>query len=299
MNAGSGPDIRASIAVNMGIIGGALILGALVISALVILIKFSVHVCNGLNSNSKSNVYERFETEDDQLAAIKKRIQGIQTIKENIQSDLDDLNDAADDTCNIMKQVEDSYIASVSVPSDDSETDLSVEMQRRRDADRNARAKRRFEGEKRMFVALHKQAPLLECFSASPDDVANAEQELRDQVDEMTLLLDNAEIKLAAEKGAKVNSLLAFNAQYLKKAVDAITVKEGFWSELRGAALLSKADELIGIALSFHESMQALKQSVSIQKKTAAALNKKKRELDQGNFAPSDIAHSAMATDLG
>ena len=175
---------------------------------------------------------------------------------------------------------------------------LYADIKYKRTEDRKTRAVRRFEEEKKMFVALHKQKPVLECFSASPDDIAAAEDELSEQVNDLVTIMDTAEVKMAVIKGEKIYSLLGFNSQYLKKAVDAIT-PEGFWSELRGSALLSKADELIGIAITFHEKMQDLKKAVNIQKQTASLLNKKQSDLQKGNVAPSDIGDNPLFNSIG
>lgn len=243
--------------------------------------------------------YEPFETSraDGTLVAIKTRINDLRAAGDLVQDALDTLNDAADETCNIMSEVEEVYVGNSSAPSDESEFNLPAEIQKKRQQERERRARLRFAEERKLYAAVTKK-PVYECFSASADDVAEAEQELSMLVNDITSILDTAEVKLAAEKQEKIRSLLNFNARYLKKAVNAATA-EGFWADLKGAALLAKADELLGKAKTIYGEIMALKQDVKVQRQVANGLTKKASAIANGEFNEADIAAGMAAATAG
>jgi hypothetical protein len=239
--------------------------------------------------------YEPFEPSraDGTLTAIQTRIKDLRAAGDLVQDALDTMNDAADETCNIMREVEEVYVGNSSAPSDPSEFDLPAEIQKKRQQERERRGRLRFAEERKLYAAMTKK-PVYECFSASSTDVAEAEQELSMLVNEITGILDTAEVKLAAEKQEKIRSLLNFNERYLKKAVNAATA-EGFWADLKGAALLAKADELLGKAKTIYGDILALKQDVKLQRQVANGLTKKAVALGNGEFSQSDISAGLAA----
>jgi len=237
------------------------------------------------------NLYEHFDDSDSYLKNLKKRIPKVKKASETIQNDLDILGESADDTCNIMNNVEETYISSKAIPSDDSEFELSKEVQQKKMDRRQARAKKNFQLEKDAFVKTN-NAQLLECFTddSSADDIADAEEELNDAIGELTRLLDGAEMQMAIEKAKKTWFSLLFNAPYLKKAIDATTPKtsENFENQ-KGGELLSKADELVGKANTLHVAIVEFVKKVKEQKTVAGALNKKSADLQNGKVDQSDI----------
>ena len=226
---------------------------------------------------------------------LKQRIRDLRSATTLVQDTLDTMNDAADETCNIMKEVEQVYVGNSSAPTDEAEFNLPAAQQKERRAERERRAKLRFAEERKIYSIMNKK-PILECFSASEQDIKDAEDELSQIVNEATTVLDNAEVKMAAEKKEKIRSLLNFNARYLKKAINTATA-EGFWAELRGTALLAKADELLGKAKTTYNEIQALKKDVKLQRQAANELTKKASNLGDGKYETSDIAAGmAVAT---
>jgi len=237
------------------------------------------------------NLYEHFADSDSYLKNLKKRIPKVKKASETIQNDLDILSESADDTCNIMNNVEETYISSKAIPSDDSEFDLPKEAQQKKMDRRQARAKKNFQLEKDAFVKTN-GAKLLECFTddSSADDIADAEEELNDAIGELTQVLDGAEMQMAIEKAQKTWFSLLFNAPYLKKAIDATTPKtsENFENQ-KGLELFIKADELVGKANTLHAAIVEFVKKVKEQKTVAGALNKKSADLQNGKVDQSDI----------
>ena len=255
---------------------------SLLIAGIILLIRSAT--CASMQAE---NVYEHFDQSDDYLSNLRKRIGLVKQTIATLQNDMDILGEDADDTCDIMKSVEDTYISSKSAPSDESEFELPREVQQIRINRRKERAKKSFEEQKGAFVESHGKKPLLECFASSED----LEQDLNDVVQELTLLLDSAEMKLAVTKGEKTWMSLLFTAPFLKKAVDITTpnTTEHF-ATMKGGNLLSKADELIGKANTIHARFKPLRDQVVAQKTVARSLNKKAGDLQQGKISQSDVA---------
>ena len=257
---------------------------ALLIAGIILLIQ-SITCKSG-----SPNVYEHFDDSDDYLSNLKTKLTQVKKAIDTIQNDMDVVNDAADDTCNIMKNIEDTYISNGSAPSDDSEYSLPQSVQQEHLKQRKARAAKNFKVQQNLFIESHNKHPLLECF-ASSEDVGGAEQSLADAVQELSGLLDNAEMKLAITKGEKTWMSLLFNAPYLKKAIDSTTPKtsENF-DTVKGADILSKADELVGKANTLHARFQQVHEQVHTQKMVAGSLAKKSGDLQKGKISQSDIA---------
>lgn len=267
-------------------IGFALV--SLLVAGIILLIRSAT-----CTSTHAENVYEHFaatDANDDYLSNLQRRTGLIKQTIDTLQNDMDILDEDADDTCDIMKSVEDTYISNKSVPSDESEFELPREVQQTRIERRKNNAKKSFQEKKNVFVESNGKKPLLECF-ASSDNVEQAEQDLTDAIQELTSLLDSAEMKLAVTKGEKTWMSLLFMAPYLKKAVNITTpnTTEHF-ATLKGGDLLSKADELIGKANTIHARFKPLRDQVVAQKTVASSLNKKAGDLQQGKISQSDVS---------
>jgi hypothetical protein len=265
------------------IIGFAFV--SLLIAGIILLIRSAT--CTTSNAE---NVYEHFDETDDYLANLQKHTKLVRQAMATLQNDMDILDEDTDDTCDIMKSVEDTFISNKSAPSDESEFELSREEQQKRIDRRKVNAKKSFQEKKNVFAASTGKLPLLECF-ASVDAVAQAQEELADAVNELTTLLDSAEMKLAITKGQKTWLSLLFTAPYLKKAVDMSTSKptENFAS-MKDRDLLSQAITLIGKANTIHASFKPLRDQIVAQKAVVRSLNTKAGDLQQGNISQSDVS---------
>lgn len=239
-------------------------------------------------------VYEHFEasSNDGLLIEYKKRIPRVQSIKDQLEIDMESLNNMSDDTCNIMSQIQQIYVGNSVAPVEQEEYNLPEAEQKKLQESRKRRAILRFEHEKKQYMALNNKKTILECFSADQDDLAEAEQTLSDAVADLINIIDSAEVRLSARQGERIDSLLGFNAKYLKKALDSATV-EGFVQQLKGTELIAKADELIGQAITVHNKVLDLRKQVDQQKRAAKSLNVQAANLDNGEFN-SGITNAAI-----
>jgi hypothetical protein len=107
-------------------------------------------------------------------------------------------------------------------------------------------------------------------------------------MDDITRIMDTAEMKAAAAKGSALQSLLGFNAGYLKKGVSTIT--EGFADALTGKALLDAADELIAKGKNLHTAVVNITAAVKQQQVAAKGVFQKSKDLQDGKVNPGDSA---------
>lgn len=258
------------------------------------------------SNDTPFNSYEHFESDlDGQLVAIKKRISRIQTIKEQLESAIDALSETEDDTCNIMLQIEQVYIGNSSAPSNESEYELPVEMQKKLADRRKQRATKKWADSKLFYSAFNGNKPMLECFSASSDEVSVAEDDLLYEVNELDNLLQSPGVRAIEEKLIKTRASLGFNQYYLSKgmktmmAESASAASEGFAIQLSGGDLLSKADELIGKAIEFYNQIMILKNEVDSQKAVANVMFKKGSGAVNGEFSEADKANAVANAQVG
>jgi hypothetical protein len=246
--------------------------------------------------------YEPFEDTglSKSIGDMRVRIQRIQGIKDILSNTMEEVNDAADDTCDILKQIEDSYVSSGSAPSDESEYSLPQATQDKRMADRKKRAEKRFATEESVFKSVSKRQ-LLECFAnndpAEAAEAASTQQELTDELHELQQLIDNAEIQSAVNKIDQINARLMFNAPYINKGLKSVT--EGFddGQPITPDALIAKADIAIAKAATVHDQLLAVKDAVEKQKYVSRQLNQKREKLQNGNVDESDLARIQAGSD--
>ena len=271
-----------------------------------------------------ANAYEHFEDKakntieakepKEPVDPIQSRIDKLKQLQDMMQGDLEHLDDSADATCDITKQIEDNYVANNSAPSDENEYQLPRDQQEARVKKRKQRAVGRFQTEKKRFSAIKKMQPLYECFedavaatkdavAATKDAVAATkdaagtkkqtatEDELREEIAEVERLMDTAELKAAATKGQALESLMAFNAGYLKKGADTIT--ESFENPRSGQGLLDYADSLINKGIKLHNAVLIIVGEVKKQQMAAAAIFQKTNSLQNGQISEADSARAA------
>lgn len=277
-------------------IAGTILFYIFVIIVIVLLISgigmlLSKQKCSG--GAAAAGAYEQFANENESyLAQLRSRIESITAAKNKVEDAVATLNDTADETCNIMKELEQVYVGNSAAPSDPSEFSLPKAIQEKRRADRERRAVSRFAEERVLFSAAA-QSPILECFAAG-NSVTEAEDELAGLCDEITVALDSAEVKMMDVKKQKIRTLMDFNGRYLKKALNTATA-EGFYSELRGPALLVKADTLLGKASTIYNDIIDLKNDIKLQRAAVNQLTKRGTDLQAGNYKPADIAAGMAA----
>jgi len=211
---------------------------------------------------------------------VSQRIRSLQTMRDTLTKDLESLDDAADAACDVTKQIEDSYISNNAAPTDENEYQMPKDVQADRQQKRNTRVKKRFEEEKKRYSVLKNADPIYECF----EDAAK-EDELRAELEDVQRILDTAEAKAVAAKGRRLDSLLGFNAVYLKKGVS--TVTEGFAT---GDALLAAADDLIAKGNAVHAEIVKITNAVKTQQAIAKGVFQKTQNLQNGKVSEQDAA---------
>jgi hypothetical protein len=273
---------------------------AIVITSIIALIRYNT-------CSPHPGYYEPFEDTglSKSISDMRARIQHIQGIKDSLSTTMEEVNDAADDTCDILKQIEDSYVSSGSAPSDETEYSLPQATQDKRMAERKKRAEKRFTTEESVFKSVSKRQ-LLECFANNDqaeetkdltDEAAATQQELTDELSELQTLIDNAEIQAAVNKIDQINARLMFNAPYINKGLKSVT--EGFDDDqpITPDALIAKADVAIAKALAVREQLTAVKDAVEKQKYVSRLLNQKRENLQNGNVDESDLARIQSGSD--
>lgn len=219
--------------------------------------------------------YEQF-AEEEKPDPFQQRIDTLVSLKETLTADLDTLDDNRDASCNITKQVEDSYVSNNAAPTDESEYSMPKDVQETRQRQRNDRAKKRFEAEKKRYSELQKVAPVHECFATS-----SSEDELRSAIEDVERLIESVKMN-------SLQSLLGFNAVYLKKG--AATVTESFANAFSGLALLAKADEVIKKGNALHAEIGKITAAVKTQQAVAKGVFQKTSDLQKGQVNASDVA---------
>ena len=221
--------------------------------------------------------YEHFESPNDwSVSAIRSRIDKVRNIKEALLIYSEDVGTLADETCAIMKTVEEKYIANGSQFANASDYELPKAEQDKKIKQRQSLAKARFADQQAMYSAVNGQKPLLECFYADGDDVAQAEAELNRELNELEKILDTTQVKAAAIKKEKAAMSLGFSLKYLTDAVKTLQEQkaEGFYAELRGAALIARADEIIGKAIAMRKDLEELNKLMQKENDMINIINK-------------------------
>lgn len=229
--------------------------------------------------------YEHFESPNDwSVSALRRRIDKIRAIKEELLVYSEDVGVLADETCAIMKTVEEKYIMNGSQFANAADYELPRAEQDRKIKQRQSLAKARFTDQQAMYSAVNGQKPLLECFYADNDDVASAEAELNRELNELEKILDTAQVKAAALKKEKAAMSLGFSLKYLTDAVKSLQEQkaEGFYAELRGAALIARADEILGKASAMRNELGELNKLLNKENEMIKVINSAPRRESRG-----------------
>ena len=307
---------------DITIFGFSLLYTVLAIVAVLALVKIAIK-CSDWNSNA----YEHFAAEkESELTIVKRHAARVKKTKEILQQDLDDLGESIDSVCAIYDEVEGRFVGDSSVPTDEArewEETLSRDKQTKLQNSRTKRAKDRWAGEKLTYSALH-PGKLYECFadaeeaelasakaeqasakeaelasakaeqaSAEEAELASAKEDLTSEINELSLMIDSSEVKIAAEKGKNLNSLLGFNSKFIMKGLEKMAEtsndakKEHFANP--DEALLNKAELYVNKALALHTQFINLKEAVTKQKSLVDTINKKTNDAKKGDVGVDDI----------
>lgn len=236
--------------------------------------------------------YEHFASPNDwSVSAMRSRIDKIRALKEELLVYSEDVGTLADETCAIMKTVEEKYIVNASQFTNADDYSLPKAEQDRKIKQRQTLAKARFADQQAMYSAVNGKKPLLECFYADNDDVAAAESELNRELNELEQILDTAEVKAAVLKKEKAAMSLGFSLKYLTDALKSLQEQkaEGFYVERSGSALIARADEILGKAAAMRNELAELNKLLQKENDMIKVLNSgPKKEMRGGNPADRD-----------
>lgn len=267
------------------------------ITATIVMLLRAVTCPTPTNTTLNASYYmEPFWATDDDavLSKMKQKMSEVQSVKEQLQASIDELGDVADETCDIMRNVEKGFVSNASALSE-AELELSQQEQQQRLEQKTRRARLNFQQRKKTFAALKGlTAPVYECFFASPNDVAAVQDELMTEVDSLEKVLDSAEIVAANVKAEQVGSLLRFNFPYLTKGFGEIETFVD--TTATPAQLLARADKALGKAYAFMKTISQLQADVSDQKNLQDALTNKGKNLLKGDISEADIRKSKEVT---
>jgi hypothetical protein len=257
----------------------AVLFGIVAVVLLSIMMLLNARGCNSIPTNA----YEQFESSSASPYA--DRIVRIQDAKNMVQTDIDRLGEIEDETCAIMSEIEEVFLKNSSAaPMTAEEYNLPADIQTKFANKRKDRAKLRWSENKKTYSALRKNVPLLECFVSG-----GSEETLATEVSELETLIQSPAVQGILQRVETTRASLGFNAEQLDKGLGPIitgssSVNEGFASELRGSALLSKADELLGKAMAFHTTINELQSEVKAQANTTKNVINTSTNLLSGNI---------------
>lgn len=285
-----------SLTGETGVLLIKLAVGVIVIMLFAHLIRYLASKC--LPDQTKS-FYEHFESANDwSVSAVRNRIDRIRQMKSEIMAYGENVGTLADETCTIMKNVEDAYINNAKQFKNPEDYKLPRDQQDRKVAEQTRLARQRFADQKELYSAVNGDKPLLECFYADEDDVVRAESELNNEINELEKILDMAQVKAAVLKKEKTRMSLGFALPYLQDAVKSMNEAktEGFYVERRGAALIARADELLGKATTMKNELADLNKQLNEENRMVRILNQKE-ESERRSANSSENANSVAAAD--
>lgn len=128
------------------------------------------------STQSTVGTYEPFENKLDIAGTFSQ----VQTVTQSLQSSLDTLSTATDDTCTVIKGIEQKYIDNATAPSGDGDPPSPADAKTIK-ANLLPSARKKWNQEKTDWAATHGNVPIVECFATgSLQDLVEANQQLSD-----------------------------------------------------------------------------------------------------------------------
>jgi len=153
-------------------------------------------------STIRTNTYESFTDVNGML-------QQVQQATQSLQKSLDSLSTASDDTCAVMKGIEQKYVDNATAPSGDGENPPTPAEAKELKAQALPAAIKKWNQEKQDWAAIHGQVPVVECFTdGSLSDLITANQELSD-------LLESAPVQRVVTQVKRLETSNLFAQKYM------------------------------------------------------------------------------------
>ena len=290
----TGVATGGAIAQRIGALPSFLLFGTLFGAAVYGVVKL-VKACSGPSPLGPRGApyYETFANEVSEYAkTLKGYIQQVEAATERIDTSNDHMMNATDDTCDIIRDIEDIYVSNRGSPQDEDETGLPEDMLKRKMDARKKRGKDRFVQERGAFTKTVSSQPMLECFqdAGSAADVADYENELESELSSVTDMLqkalDAAEVTLATTKSEQIHTALNFAEHQFNKNMKKI---EGGEEGFADNELIGRVKDLLArekaYSLQVAEVLDHAKKVKAIQKESAKKVN----NLEEGNVDAASV----------
>jgi hypothetical protein len=279
------PPLPPSLQELFDLIGPAM---PYLVIAVVLWVGLAMLVKAGCQTPSPISAVARFEPFANPTSAdLESYIKRVDVATQRLETSMDQLANSTDDTCLIIKDVEEIYVGNIAAPPDESETDLSEDRQARREDVRRKRGQARFNEERALMAKKVSNEPVLECFE-NEDTVMEAQEELQLVAKDLEVLLETAEVRLIDKKRKQIRADIMFaDSQYRK----AIKSQEGFTTEKKrtGAELIRHVEVLLRREEAFTRAVQQITDEVNQVKQVQREAKKKGKDLEEGNIAEEDF----------
>ena len=158
----------------------------------------------------------------DQLVVLKQRVEAA---TERALTNVERISSFGDQTCDLVRQAEDSYVGAMAGPEDESEYSLPAEEQQRRQTARATKARDRFARLRRIFSG----DAFLECFQGSQEaSMSDAEVELRAALQSLQDVLESPDSLILFRSPPKIAKTLQFTNSMLDRGAQEMEKAEGF-----------------------------------------------------------------------
>jgi hypothetical protein len=215
-----------------------------------------------------SGYYEQFK-DTPSLGSI---LKNVQTETDKLRSSLDTLQTATDDTCSVVKGIEQKFIDNETSPSGEGDPPSKEEAARIK-AQKMPSATKKWNQKKQDWADTHGQIPVVECFeSESLSDLVDANQQLND-------LLASAPVQRVVAQVKRLNTSNSFAQKYMNDLANELEKqKEGFDNPTpipTSEDTITTSNKLIQSSRSIRSTIQGILDTTKTIKQQYTALNTK------------------------
>jgi len=203
-------------------------------------------------------------------------LQRVQTITQSLQDSISIFITASDDTCSVIKAIEQKYIDNATSPSGNG-TPPSKEEAAKIKAQKLPAVTKQWNQKKQLWADAHEKIPIVECFAEeSLQDLINANKQLSE-------LLSSPSVKKIVEQIKRVQTSNRFAEKYMEeltKELDTLSKGSESFEDLASSAMDSSPPSL---PCTITESNKLIKLATTIQsqiKSTLESTNKTKNKYD-------------------
>jgi hypothetical protein len=206
--------------------------------------------------------YEPFENKPDIAATLSQ----VQTVTQSLRSSLDTLATATDDTCSVIKGIEQKFIDNETSPSGDGDPPSPAEAKTIK-ANLLPAAKKKWNQEKENWAATHGQVPVVECFATgSLQELVEANRQLSD-------LLESAPVQRVVTQVKSLQTSNVFAQKYINDLAAKLTGES--FANPSAVDTIATSNMLIAKAREIQSAIRGILDSTRILKNNYVAMNAK------------------------